>query len=115
MLERLDGGRRGDRGGGERQAKAADLGALAQPPAAVVPARQALTLEPAPGEGGVLARHGEGCPMGAGATGTAKEHRAVAHATDPDAVTARLGVRFDEDGPVGEHEGVVAALDRADL
>src|SRR6266540_1060141 len=102
-------------GAGEHDAEAARLGAVGQPPGAVVPAGQALALEPAAGEGGVLARDREVRPVGAGAAGAADQDGAFAHAADPDAVAGGLGVGLDQDRPVGEHAGVVPALDGADL
>src|SRR5215213_4337678 len=100
---------------GEQQAGAADLGVVAQAPAAVVPAGQALTLQAAGGQGGVLAGDGQGRPVLGRAAGAAEAQHPLVDAADGHPVAARVGLGLDHDRAVGEDAGIVALLDRADL
>jgi Cytochrome c oxidase subunit IV len=112
--------RRGQRqpvldGAGQQQPGAADLGPLAQPPAAVLPAGQALALQ-APGrQGGVLAGDRQRGPVLPGTAGAAEPEDAVHDAPDGHAVAAGMRLGFHQDRPVGQDPGVVPFLDRANF
>ena len=102
-------------GPGEQQPGPADLGPVAQPPAAVLPAGQALTLEAAGGQRGVLAGDRQGGPVFAGSAVAAEPQDAVVDAPDVHAVAAGVRLGFHQDRTVGHHPGVVALLDRANF
>jgi hypothetical protein len=102
-------------GAGQQEPGAADLGPLAQPPAAVLPAGQPLPLQPAGGQGGVLAGHRQRRPVLAGTAAAAEPEHAVGDPAEEHPVAARVGLGLDQDRPVGQDPGVVALLDRANF
>src|SRR5215217_5177917 len=102
-------------GPGEQQPGPADLGPVAQPPTAVLPAGQPLTLEAAGGHGGVLAGDRQGGPVLAGAAAAAEAQHAVVDAPEGHAVAAGPGLGLHQHRTVGQHPGVVPFLDRTDF
>jgi hypothetical protein len=102
-------------GPGQQQPRPVDLGTLAQPPEAVVPAGQALPFQPAGGDRGVLAGDRQRGPVLAGTAAAAEPQGPAVDAPDDDPVIAGMGFGLHQDGAVGHHPGVVAFLDRTNF